>query len=100
MNIIFLNSFYKEQEQGQVKQAQVIITEQADAWRVVWIEPDQDNRPQEDVWFEGTSLKELRDRFRDGIKVKLAVGYNPILDGVMHREESSSFISRKVQVLY
>ena len=100
MNIIFLNSFYKEQEQGQMKQAQVIISEHADAWRVVWIEPDHDNRPQEDIWFEGNSLKELRDRFRDGIKAKLASGFNPVLDGIMHREENSSFVSRKVQVLY
>lgn len=108
MSIVFLNSFYKEQAQEvsedkelqPVLRAQVIISEVGEMWRVVWIEPDEESKPQEDIWYEGGSMKELNDRFRLGVKAKIAVGYMPVLDGFVPREENSYYISRRVQLLY
>ncbi|MEK3881771.1 HRDC domain-containing protein [Paenibacillus sp. PL2-23] len=88
MQIVFLNTFEKQGEDGSVVSAQLTISEEHGVWGVDWLE-ERDGSEQ-DRWFQGTSWEEMMTAFRYGIARMMGLGYSPIVDGMLDSERNGS----------
>lgn len=86
MQIVFLNTFEKQAEEGSVVSAQLSISEEQGVWGVDWLE-ESGGDPER--WFEGTSWEEMMTVFRYGIARVMGQGFSPIVDGMLESERSS-----------
>ncbi|GGD49372.1 HRDC domain-containing protein [Paenibacillus nasutitermitis] len=83
MQIVFMNTFEKSEDNGRSVQAQLSICEQEGVWTVIWTEPEGKKPDQQSVWFEGGSWEEMMTAFRHGIAVQMGTGYMPLIDGLL-----------------
>lgn len=83
MQLIFLSTMEQKVEEDRTRTAQVSITEHQGAWRVLWSEAGEDGKPLQDCWYEGNGWKEMLHCFREGLKVKRADGYFPLVDSAL-----------------
>jgi hypothetical protein len=83
MQLIFLSTMEQKVEESRTRTAQVSITEHQGAWRVMWSNEGEDGKPVQDCWFEGGGWKEMLHSFREGLKVKRAEGYFPLIDSAL-----------------
>lgn len=78
MNIVFLNSFDRANEEDRIVTPQLSIGEEHGVWQLVWSEPHE-GKMEPMVWYAGTSWEELPTTFRHGVAVKLGEGCKPMI---------------------
>ncbi|MWC28960.1 HRDC domain-containing protein [Paenibacillus sp. MMS18-CY102] len=86
MQVVFMNTLDRVDEERNVRGAQVSICEHEGSWMVLWTESiGEADQGGEDVftWYEGTSWEEMLASFRHGIATKLGEGYTPVIDGML-----------------
>ncbi|WP_058303239.1 HRDC domain-containing protein [Gorillibacterium timonense] len=97
MALVFLNSFERKQDGQEKEWAKVTISQQEEAWQVLWLSQEGDGMKEEE-WFLGSSWKQLLEVFRIGLKCKLAEGYIPLIE--TRSDERTFAVSLRVQRLY
>lgn len=99
MQIVFLNTFEKQEDGLTAVSAQLSICEKDGRWSVLWLElsgaePQREQPPQPQVWYEGTSWEELLAAFRHGAARMMGQGYEPVIDGMLEQSRTpGSFLS-------
>ncbi len=82
MQIVFLNTFEKREEDGNIASAQLSICERQGVWSVLWLAAGS-KQDAADAWFEGTSWEELIAAFRHGVARMMGKGYTPVIEGML-----------------
>ncbi|OPH61330.1 hypothetical protein BC351_15460 [Paenibacillus ferrarius] len=99
MNIVFVNTLEKEAGGNRVISAQVSIGEEQGIWSVLWSEPDQGGRLQQDQWYQGMSWDEMLSAFRNGLREKVRVGFRPLVSTDLESSQTLSGKARMTQML-
>jgi hypothetical protein len=86
MNLIFRNSLEKRLEDNGVRKAQVSIYENDGAWQVLWTEPQDSGEATQECWFEGAAWDGMLQTFRESLRLKLELGFTPLLRGYLENE--------------
>ncbi|MCR2802535.1 HRDC domain-containing protein [Paenibacillus soyae] len=84
MQIVFLNTFERQTEEGANVSAQLTISEEQGVWGVDWLEEKEGSETER--WFEGVSWEEMMTAFRYGIARMMGQGFAPIVDGMLESE--------------
>ena len=89
MQVVFLNTFEKNGQNGYTEQAQLSICEQDGVWSVIWTEASGKKSNKQAVWFEGGSWEEMMAAFRHGTAVQMGEGYLPIIRDLLDDRRSN-----------
>lgn len=100
MNLVFLNSFEKQEEHDVTTEAQLSIAEEFGVWRVWWHESGQEGVPEQESWYTGTAWNDMLAELRSRLAVKRQEGYRPLVELVAERDHiyaSRSSFARKLE---
>ncbi|RKN64878.1 HRDC domain-containing protein [Paenibacillus ginsengarvi] len=101
MNLVFLNSFEKEVEEGGTAEAaQVSIAEELGEWHVWWYEPSPAGIPSQESWYKGPSWDRMLTEFRARLAEKREAGFKPLVQLAAQRESAAggkAALARKLE---
>ena len=80
MNLVFLNRLERRTEDNERKEAVVAIGEQEGTWRLIWEEPKDGGRTEEQIWYEGAAWDELLSLYRVHLSEKMGEGFRPLIE--------------------
>lgn len=80
MKLMFLSTLERRREDYPTESAQVSIVEHQGAWRVLWSREEPDGRTEQECWYEGINWKEMLEAFRNGLRMKRAEDYVPLIE--------------------
>lgn len=91
MQIVFLNTFEKQGEDGGINTAQLSICEDQGIWSVLWLEDKgaAEGHSEPERWFEGMSWEEMITSFRYGVAKMMGQGYSPIVSSMLEDGRST-----------
>ncbi|MHA0856641.1 HRDC domain-containing protein [Paenibacillus sp. CMAA1364] len=99
MQIVFMNRLIKGSDNDDAS-AQVWIGEEEGVWHLGWRNLWMDGQTEDVSWYEGISWQELICIYRHNLAMKLGEGYQPLIEGIFHDNDSVHMRGQSVQMLY
>lgn len=83
MNILFMNSLQRKEEQDTLCTARICVGTDEEHWRIVWTEDRMDRPSTQEEWYEGPEQEEMKVILQYRLAGKMGEGFMPVVEGLL-----------------
>ncbi len=100
MDILFMNSLQRKEEQHSLCTARICVGIDEDHWRIVWTEDRMDQPSTQEDWYEGPEQDEMKAILQYRLAGKMGDGFLPVVEGLLEEAVPVSNRASLTQMLH